>query len=150
MPNETEARRALLVHLGSVLRTLSCVLECETDCSTIDSLLNAQPILADVPLLNHVCAHMTVPEFTRAVLHAYCLWPQQLLDEPLDRNALATPVCTWLFPSNPGGWARYVASLSAEIPWFGQGIVPLPSPGRRAPCISPITWSPTMLGSVAK
>ncbi|TCW70045.1 hypothetical protein C5O79_11830 [Burkholderia sp. SRS-25] len=139
MPNEPEARRALLVHLGNVLRTLSCVLECEGCCTTIDSLMTAQPILADVPLLNHVSAHMTVPEFTRAVLHAYCLWPQQLLDEPLDRDALATPVCAWLFAGNPGGWARYAASLSAEIPWFGQGIVPGSSSGRRSSCISPIT-----------
>ncbi|KWA18974.1 hypothetical protein WT41_11640 [Burkholderia territorii] len=131
MPNETEARRALLVHLGSILRTLSCVLEYEPDDRTLDSLLAAQPMLADIPLLNQVFAHMTVREFTRAVLHAYCLWPQLLLDEPLDRDALAEPVCAWLFADNPGGWTRYVALLGAEIPWFGQGMGPSRSSGRR-------------------
>ncbi|QTD94696.1 hypothetical protein [Burkholderia anthina] len=128
MPSETQARRALLVHLGSILRTLSCVLEYERDDGTLDALLAAQPMLADVPLLTQVFAHMTVREFTRAVLHAYCLWPQLLLDEPLDRDALAEPVCAWLFAGNPGGWARYAASLGAEIPWFGQRMGPSPSP----------------------
>lgn len=132
MPSETEARRALLVHLGSILRTLSCVLEYERDDNTLDTLLAAQPMLADVPLLNQVFAHMTVREFTRAVLHAYCLWPQLLLDEPLDRDALAEPVCAWLFEGNPGGWARYVASFGAEIPWFGQDMGPSSSSGPRA------------------
>ncbi|KUY55119.1 hypothetical protein [Burkholderia sp. RF2-non_BP3] len=138
MPNETEARRALLVHLGSILRTLSCVLEYEPDDMTLDSLLAAQPMLTDIPLLNHVFAHTTVREFTRAVLHAYCLWPQLLLDEPLDRDALAEPVCAWLFSDNPGGWARYVASLRAEIPWFGQGLGPSSSSARRPARTSPI------------
>ncbi|KVN63161.1 hypothetical protein [Burkholderia anthina] len=138
MPNETEARHALLMHLGSILRTLSCVLEYEPDDRTIDSLLAAQPMLADVPLLNHVFAHMTVREFTHAVLHAYCLWPQRLLDSPLDRDALAEPVCAWLFAGNPGGWARYVASLGAAIPWFGQGLAQSPASGaseKRRACV---------------
>ncbi|NDV73494.1 hypothetical protein [Burkholderia cenocepacia] len=137
MPNETEARRALLVHLGSILRTLSCMLEYEPDDMTLESLLAAQPMLADIPLLNHVFAHMTVREFTSAVLHAYCLWPQLLLNEPLDRDALAEPVCARLFAENPGGWARYVASLRAEIPWFGQGMRPSSS-ARRPARTSPV------------
>lgn len=138
MPNETEARHALLMHLGRILRTLSCVLEYEPDDRTIDSLLAAQPMLAGVPLLNHVFAHMTVREFTHAVLHAYCLWPQHLLDDPLDRDALAGPVCAWLFAGNPGGWARYLASLGAGVPWFGQGLAPSPSPSRRSVRAAPV------------
>ncbi|MBY4866564.1 hypothetical protein DIE14_24260 [Burkholderia sp. Bp9017] len=137
MPSETEARRLLLLHLGSILRTLSCVLEYEPDDRTLDSLLAVQPMLADAPLLNQVFAHMTVREFARAILHAYCLWPQLLLDEPLDRDALAGSVCASLFAGNPGGWARYVASLGAVIPWFGQGIEPSSSFGRRSARSSP-------------
>ncbi|WP_254602365.1 hypothetical protein [Burkholderia lata] len=120
------------------MRTLSRVLEYEPDDRTIDSLLAAQPMLADVPLLNHVFAHMTVREFTHAVLHAYCLWPQHLLDDPLDRDALAGPVCAWLVAGNPGGWTRYVASLGAEVAWFGQGLAPSPSPSRRSVRAAPV------------
>ncbi|CAN0625894.1 conserved protein of unknown function [Burkholderia multivorans] len=131
--NEALERRALLLHLGGVMQTLSCVLESERDDETIGALIATQQMLADAPLLQHVVEHMTVREFASAVLHAFCLWPQQLLDAPLDRDAIAAPVCAKLFAGNPRGWTRYIASLAAEVPWFGAGIKPVElPPGARA------------------
>jgi hypothetical protein len=71
--NQDEAleRRALLLHLGSVLQTLSCMLETERDDETIGTLLATQPMLSDLPLLEHVFEHMTMREFASAVLHAF-------------------------------------------------------------------------------
>lgn len=126
--NEALERRALLLHLGSVMQTLSCLLESERDDDTIGALLATQPMLSDLPLLEHVVEHMTVREFANAVLHAFCLWPQQLLDAQLDRDALAAPVCAKLFPGNPRGWTRYTASFAADVPWFGAGIQPTQAP----------------------
>ncbi|MBN3792462.1 hypothetical protein [Burkholderia sp. Ac-20353] len=130
--NEALERRALLLHLGGVMRTLSCLLESERDDATIGALIATRPMLADQPLLEHVFDHMTVREFASAVLHAFCLWPQQLLDAQLDRDALAAPVCAKLFAGNPRGWARYTASLTHDVPWFGAGIQPAEGPPDRA------------------
>ncbi|MGU7769027.1 hypothetical protein ACV229_02425 [Burkholderia sp. MR1-5-21] len=130
--NEALERRALLLHLGSVMRTLSCLLETERDDATIGALIATRPMLADLPLLEHVFDHMTVREFASAVLHAFCLWPQQLLDAQLDRDALAGPVCAKLFAGNPRGWSRYTASLTDDVPWFGAGIQPTETPPDRA------------------
>ena len=99
--NDAYERRALLLHLGSTLQTLSRILELERSDETIGELITKHPILADVPLLEYVLEHLAVCNFTAAALHAFCLWPQQLLDDPLDRSALATSVLDHLFASNP-------------------------------------------------
>ncbi|KVC46607.1 hypothetical protein WS58_11920 [Burkholderia pseudomultivorans] len=121
---EAHERRALLLHLGDVLRTVSCLLENERDDAFVGELVATRPMLSDLPLLEHVFARMTVREFTDAVPHAFCLWPRLLLDASLDRDALAMPVCAHLFAGNPLGWARYAASLAGDVPWFGAGIRP--------------------------
>lgn len=122
--NDGYERRALLLQLGSVLQTISHVVERERDDETIAELIEASPILADVALIEYVWAHMTVREFADAALHAFCLWPQLLLEDTLDRDALAAPVREHLFAGNPGGWVRYAASLRADVPWFGEHVTP--------------------------
>ncbi len=120
--NDGYERRALLLQLGSVLQTISRVVERERDDETIAELIAASPILADVALIEYVWAHMTVREFADAALHAFCLWPQLLLEDTLDHDALAAPVREHLFAGNPGGWLGYAASLRAEVPWFGEQV----------------------------
>lgn len=122
LTNDACERRALQLHLGSVLQTLSRILESERSDETIGELILSQPMLADVPLLEHMLKHATVRDFTADALHAFCLWPQLLLDDPLDRIALAISVRDHLFPSNPGGWAAYAATLRPHVPWFGQAL----------------------------
>ncbi|MGN6650317.1 hypothetical protein [Trinickia sp.] len=118
--DEKYERRALLLHLGGVLQTTSLLMEHERLDETLGELLEAQPLLADVPLLQHAYERMTVREFSAAALQAFCLWPQLLLETPLDRAALATPVREHLFAGNPHGWAAYAASLQSEVSWFGK------------------------------
>lgn len=120
--NDAYERRALLQSLGGTLQTLSLIEEAESDDQTIGDLLLKQPILSDVPLLEYVSARLTVREFTAAALHAFCLWPQRLLDHPLDRVALAASVRDHLFASNPEGWNAFAATLRSDVPWFGESL----------------------------
>ena len=120
--NDAYERRFLLLHLGSVLQTVSRLLEHERDDETISELIETCQILADIASLEHVFGGMTVREFANGALHAFCLWPQLLLDEELDRDALAGPVREHLFAGNPQGWAGYAASLRTQVPWFGEDL----------------------------
>jgi hypothetical protein len=120
--DENHERRALLLHLGGVLQTASLLMEHEGADQTLGELIELQPLLADVPLLEYAYERMTVPEFAAATLRAFCLWPQLLLETPLDHAALATPVREHLFAGNPQGWAAYAASLQTEVPWFGKPV----------------------------
>jgi hypothetical protein len=73
---------------------------------------------------------MTVREFSANLLHAFCLWPQLLLDEPLDRDALALSVHRHLFDDNPRGWQAYLRALRQDVPWFGKGLESNSTPAR--------------------
>ena len=126
--NDSYERRALLLQLGSVLQTTSLLLAHERPDETLGELTEEQPLLADVPLLEYAYQRMTVREFVAAALRAFCLWPQLLLETPLDRAALASPVREHLFHDNPHGWAAYAASIQSEVAWFGK---PTPVAGNR-------------------
>lgn len=67
---EAYARRALLLHLGSVLQILSR-LEGAPDNQSIEALLAANGMLADVPLVEYVVQDMTVREFSARALRAF-------------------------------------------------------------------------------
>ncbi|MBO2957815.1 hypothetical protein [Burkholderia pseudomallei] len=114
---EAYARRALLLHLGSVLQILSR-LEGAPDNQSIEALLAANGMLADVPLVEYVVQDMTVREFSARALRAFCLWPQLLLEDPLDCAALALPVRKHLFAGNDAGWKAYAATLREVAPGF--------------------------------
>ncbi len=120
--NDAYERRALLQCLGAALQTLSLIFETERDDQTVGELLARQPMLADVPLLEYVSAQLTLRELAAAALHAFCLWPQQLLDEPLDRVAIAASVRDHLFASNPDGWDAYTETIRPHVPWFGEAL----------------------------
>lgn len=120
--NDASERRALLLHLGAALQTLSHILEHERNEETVGELIATQQLLSDVPLVEYVFEPMTVRELNANLLHAFCLWPQLLLAERLDREALAMPVRQHLFANNPRGWDSYVRALRQEVPWFGQGV----------------------------
>ena len=55
---------------------------------------------------------------------AFLSWPQALLAEQLDRQALTHPVEQNLFEDNSAGWAAYSVALQNDVPWFGQAAVP--------------------------
>ncbi len=114
---EAYARRALLLHLGSVLQILSR-LEGAPDNQSIEALLAANGMLADVPLVEYVVQDMTVREFSARALRAFCLWPHLLREDPLDCAALALPVRKHLFAGNDAGWKAYAATLREVAPGF--------------------------------
>lgn len=118
--DDSYERRALLLHLGSVMQTTSLLMEHQRGDETLAELIEAQPLLADVPLLEYSYQQMTVRDLAAAALRAFCLWPQLLLEAPLDRAALAASVREHLFRDNPQGWSSYAASLQAEVAWFGK------------------------------
>lgn len=128
--NDASERRALLLHLGAALQTLSHIIEYERGDETIGELIATQQLLADVPLVEYVFERMTVREFSANLLHAFCLWPQLLLDEPLDRDALAHSVHRHLFDGNPRGWQAYLRALRQDVPWFGKGLDSNSAPSR--------------------
>lgn len=112
-------RRALLLELGDVLRMLAFIQERVFEPQTIDELVHRYAELAEVPLLEQVAQSMTVSELQYRTLRAFCEWPQRLLDTPLDRAALASPVRELLFDDNPMGWEAYAGALGVAVPWFG-------------------------------
>jgi hypothetical protein len=126
--DDSYERRALLLHLGGVLQTTSLLMEHERGDETLAELIEAQPLLADVPLLEYSYQQMTVRELATAALRAFCLWPQLLLEAPLDRAALAASVREHLFRDNAQGWSSYAAALQSEVAWFGK---PAVANGRR-------------------
>lgn len=125
---DTLERRALLLHLGRVLQLIVRLGETTSAPATIGEFIACNPILEDNPLLARLPATLLVDEFRTRALRAFCLWPQWLLEDPLDRNALAESVHDHLFSDTPRGWRAYASALHAEVAWFGVS----PS-GRRRP-----------------
>lgn len=118
--NDAYERRALLLQLGNVLEMLDYIKEHVHGDRTVGDLVSQYPALADVPLLTSVAQTMTVGELEYRTLYAFCRWPHVLLDTPLDRRALASPVRELLFDDNPCGWESYAEWLAADVPWFGS------------------------------
>jgi hypothetical protein len=122
-------RRALLLHLGAVLDAMDKVLSHSGDRTaavTLRELESAQRSLAKLPLLQHVSREMTAHEFVQRVSATFACWPAELLEAELNRERLAAVVRDALFAANDEGWRAYVASLKGEVPWFGDGLPPLP------------------------
>ncbi|ADG20571.1 conserved hypothetical protein [Paraburkholderia atlantica] len=111
-------RRALLLHLGRVMQLIVRLDDMAPSAATIGELIARHPILDDEPLLAQLRADMPVAAFRTRALHAFCRWPQRLLDNPLDRDALAASVRASLFSDNPRGWRAYVDGLRRDVAWF--------------------------------
>ncbi|CAB3789043.1 hypothetical protein LMG28688_02810 [Paraburkholderia caffeinitolerans] len=111
-------RRALLLQLGDVLKMLDYIKAHSHDAQTVGDLIRHHEALAGIALLDSVAQTMTVSELEYRALHAFCRWPQLLLDEPLDHGALATPVREGLFDDNPYGWESWTESLANVVPWL--------------------------------
>jgi hypothetical protein len=121
-------RRALLLHLGTVLDAMDKVLSHSRDRTTVTlrELVSAQRALAKLPLLRHVSGDMTACEFAQRVSATFAVWPEELLEAELNRERLAGVVRDALFAANDEGWRAYVASLKDEVSWFGDGLALLP------------------------
>ncbi|CAB3638628.1 hypothetical protein LMG22037_00083 [Paraburkholderia phenoliruptrix] len=112
-------RRALLLHLGRVLQLIARLNEAAVSATNVEEVIGQNPILEEELLLAHLLPDLPLDEFRARALHAFCLWPQWLLEDPLDRGALSASVHDHLFKDNPQGWRAYVAGLRRDVAWFG-------------------------------
>jgi len=122
-------RRALLLHLGTVLDTINTLLAlADSDSShTVRELAAAHRALAKHPLLQQMPAALSPHAFAQRASAAFAVWPQALLEAELDRERLALVVRDALFTANEAGWHAYVDSLKEEVSWFGEGLPPMPT-----------------------
>lgn len=119
---EAYERRALLLHLGSVLHAASQIAQRKPGAVSASHWRTADDLAQVLPWLEHLSPRISGPEFVTRALQAFRTWPEALLALPLDHAKLAEPVREHLFAGNPRGWQAYVSTLRADVPWFGEGI----------------------------
>jgi hypothetical protein len=115
-------RKALLLHLGDVLESISCLTKCGEHYHTVGEAAAQEESLATFPLLRQVDPEMTPVEFVKAATSAFFLWPMQLLEPELNRKAIGHLVQHDLFAGNRAGWDAYVEEMRHVVPWFGAGL----------------------------
>lgn len=115
-------RRELLLHLGDVLNALNCLARTSEPGALVAHLMQNEDSLQDFDFLRALAPQMTVTEFTTRVAGAFFLWPRELLETELNRDALASTVQQSLFDGNPDGWKTYASHVQKKVKWFGTGI----------------------------
>jgi hypothetical protein len=115
-------RRELLLHLGDMLEALSCLSKTGRPDALVAQLAKEQDPLQDFGYLRAHAPKMKVAEFSARVASAFFLWPKELLETKLNRNALASTVQHDLFDGNPDGWKEYVVHIQKKVKWFGTGL----------------------------
>jgi hypothetical protein len=94
-------RRELLLHLGDMLEAVSCLSQTGRPDTPVTQLAAQQESLETFVFLRMVAPRMTAAEFGARVASAFFLWPKELLEADLNRNALASTVQHDLFDGNP-------------------------------------------------
>jgi hypothetical protein len=120
-------RRELLLHLGDMLEALNCLARTSKPTAPVAHLMQEEDSLQRFGFLRALAPKMTVAEFTQRVASAFFLWPRELLEAELNRDALASSVQHNLFDGNPDGWKAYVSHVERTVAWFGAGL-----PGMKA------------------
>lgn len=115
-------RRELLLHLGDVLDALHRLASKSEAGAPVTRLIQEDDSLQRFEFLRALAPQMTVAEFTQGVASAFFLWPKELLEAELDRDALASSVQHNLFDGNPEGWNAYVDYVQKKVKWFGNGL----------------------------
>lgn len=115
-------RRELLLHLGDILDALNCLAKTSRPGALVVQLAQEEDSLQDFEFLRALAPKMTVAEFTKRVTSAFFLWPRELLEAELNRDALASTVQHNLFDGNPDGWNAYISHVQNKVKWFGTGL----------------------------
>ncbi|AUT59379.1 hypothetical protein [Paraburkholderia terrae] len=115
-------RRALLLHLGDALQTLSTALAADAKHHTVHHLLNAHAELAGHAWLAAVSPKMKASEFAKRASASFAEWPALLLEEQVDYTRLALAVHDHLFADDRTGWRTYVDAMKREVEWFGDAL----------------------------
>ena len=149
-------RRELLLHLGDVLEAISCVAASGQPAAPVAELANSEDALQEFVFLKALAPKVTAAQFAERAASAFFLWPKELLEEQLNRRALASTVQHDLFEGNPNGWKAYVTLLQKKVKWFGTDLPKMkrdlmPEAGHNASEeASPIESSSAPAGSVAE
>ncbi|MGH3850203.1 MAG: hypothetical protein ACRDRT_10940 [Pseudonocardiaceae bacterium] len=112
-------RRELLLHLGDVLAAISCLAKAAQPAAPVAELANREDALQEFVFLKALAPTITAAQFSERAASAFFLWPKELLEEQLNRRALASTVQHDLFEGNPNGWKAYVTLLQKKVKWFG-------------------------------
>lgn len=115
-------RRALLLHLGDALQTLSTALAADAKHHTVHHLQNAHPELAAHAWLTAVSPKMKASDFAKRASASFAEWPALLLEEQVDYTRLALTVRDHLFSDDRTGWRTYVDAMKREVEWFGDAL----------------------------
>jgi hypothetical protein len=115
-------RRELLLHLGDILDALNCLASTSEAGASGARLMQQEDSLKQFEFLRALAPHMTVAEFTRGVGSTFFLWPKELLEAELNRDALASTVRQHLFDGNPDGWNAYISYVQKKVKWFGANL----------------------------
>ena len=84
-------RRELLLHLGDMLEALSCLTKAGRPDAPVAQLAKEQDSFQEFGYLRALAPKMTVTEFSARVASAFFLWPKELLESELNRNAWRQP-----------------------------------------------------------
>jgi hypothetical protein len=125
-------RHELLLHLGDVLEALSCLARTGQPDAPVGQLATKES-LQDFDFLRMVAPTMTLSQLGARIASAFFLWPKELLEAELNRNALASTVQHDLFDGNPSGWKAYVAHMQRKVAWFGTGLPEMESGSSEEP-----------------
>jgi hypothetical protein len=105
-----------------MLEAVSCLSQTGRPDTPVTQLAAQQESLETFVFLRMVAPRMTAAEFGARVASAFFLWPKELLEADLNRNALASTVQHDLFDGNPDGWKEYVVHIQKKVKWFGAGL----------------------------
>jgi hypothetical protein len=97
-------RRELLLHVGDVLEALSRVAGTGRPDASVAQLFKDEKSLHGFAFLRGLAPTINAAEFGKRAASAYSRWPKDLLEEELNRDALASSVQHDLFGGNPEGW----------------------------------------------
>ncbi|SIT43965.1 conserved hypothetical protein [Paraburkholderia piptadeniae] len=141
-------RRELLLHLGDMLEALSCLTRTGRPDAKVVQLAGSQESLQDFEFLRALTPKMTVADFGARVATAFFLWPKELLETDLNREALASTVQHDLFGGDPSGWKAYVAHMQKKVSWFGTGLPAMKSGASGEPALAEAEYASPVVASV--
>ncbi|MFM0666965.1 hypothetical protein [Paraburkholderia sediminicola] len=137
-------RRELLLHLGDILAALNCLAGTNEPGALVAHLVRKHASLQDFAFLKALAPKMTVAEFSARAARSFFLWPTELLEAELNRDALASTVQHNLFDGNPDGWNAYIGYVQKKVKWFGTGL----SNNKKDALAEPSHDAPNEAGSV--
>jgi len=107
-------RRELLLHLGDMLKALSCLAKTGRPDAPVTKLAKQNESLQDFEFLHALTPNMTVGAFGARVVSAFPLVAKGTARVRAQPQCVASTVQHDLFDGNPDGWKEYVVHVRKE------------------------------------